>query len=165
MTERRCPTTEQVQAMIVAAVGELETAVVKPSDTANATTALAGATGLIFNALANSLYIIEVFLLWNASATTVGIKVSASATGSPTIQAGHFITDAASGTPDSSTWNANNVVVTTEASPFTSGNVGKVTAILKTSGSASTWILRFAAETTGTITILAGSVLRYRKVA
>ncbi len=144
--------------------GDGEVAVVATQDTGNSTTTLANAVGLTFAALANSVYIIEVFLLWAASATTVGIKVSATASGSPTIQAGHFITDAANGTPDSSSWNTNDVVVTTAASAFTTNNMGMVHAILKTSGSASTWQLRFAAETTGTITVKIGSTLRYRKV-
>ena len=145
--------------------GDGEVSVVATADTANATTTLANATGLTFNALANSTYIIEVFLVWASSATTVGIKVSATASGTPTITVGHFIADAANGTPDSSSYNANDVVVTTSASPFTTNNMGQLAAILKTSASASTWQLRFAAETTGTITIKTGSTIRYRKVA
>lgn len=145
--------------------GESENVVVATSDTANSTTTLANADGLTFNADANSTYIIEVFLLWHSSATSVGIKLSATASGSPTITAGHFITDAANGTPDSSSYNANDVVVTTSASAFTTYSSGKLDAILETSGSASTWQLRFAAETTGTITIKVGSTIRYRKVA
>ncbi len=145
--------------------GDGEVAVVTTQDTPNATVNLANATGMAFNAQANSTYIIEGFVLWNTSATTVGIKLSATASGSPTITSGHFIADAASGTPDSSSYNANDIVVTTSASAFTTNNLGKLNAILKTSGSTSTWQLRFAAETTGTITIKSGSVLRYRKVA
>jgi len=145
--------------------GESEVVVIKSGDTGNSTTILANAVDLTFSASANSTYVIECFLLWDSSATTVGIKVSATASGSPTINAGHFITDAANGTPDSSSWNANDVTVTTGASAFTTYNMGKVNAMLKTSGSASTWQLRFAAETTGTITAKAGSVLRYRKVS
>lgn len=147
--------------------GDSESVVVKTGDTPNSTTNLADAAGLTFNADANSVYIVEVFLLWDTSATTVGLKVSATATGSPTIQSGHFITDAAAGTPDSTSWNTNDggSTVPTSASPYTTYNIGKVNAILKTSGSTSVWQLRFAAETTGTITIKGGSVLRYRKVA
>lgn len=144
--------------------GDGEITVVATQDTANNTTTLANAVGLTFPALANSTYIIEVFLVWASSATSVGIKVSATASGSPTINSGHFITDAANGTPDGSSYNADNVVVTTSASPFTSNCMGQLAAILKTSV-ASTWQLRFAAETTGSISIKAGSTLRYRKVA
>jgi len=145
--------------------GESEIIVVATADTPNATVNLANATGLTFVADANSTYIIEVFLLWAASVATVGIKVSATASGSPTITAGQFITNATNGTPDSSSYNANDVTVTTSASAFTAYNCGILHAVLKTSGSTSTWQLRFAAETTGSITIKAGSVLRYRKVA
>ena len=142
-----------------------EITIVATQDTANATTTLANATGLSFTALANSTYIIEGFILWNSSGTGVGIQLSATATNSPTIMAGQFITNAANGTPDSSSYNANDVKVTTAASPFATYNFGKLDAIIKTAGSDSTWQLRFSAETTGTITIKAGSVIRYRKVA
>jgi len=145
--------------------GDGEVSVVATQDTANATTTLADATGLTFNAMANSIYIIEVFILWDSSATTVGIKVSAFASGTPDVMAGHFIADAANGTPDSSSFNGSDVVVSTSASPFPTACMGKLDAILKTGTSSGTWQLRFAAETTGTITIKAGSVLRYRKVA
>ncbi len=145
--------------------GESENIVVKSGDTANSTTNLADATGLTFTADANSTYIVEVFLLWSSSATSVGLKVSATATNSPTVQAGQFITNNQNGTPDSSTWNANDVSVATSYSPFTTNNIGHVTAIIKTSGSSSVWTLRFAAETTGNITIRDGSTLRYRKVS
>lgn len=144
--------------------GESEQIIVKAGDTPNATVNLASDPNLTFSAEANSTYIIEVWLLWSASAATVGIKVSATATNSPTIQSGQFASDAVNGTPDSSSWNANDVTVTTSASPFTTNNLGKVEAVLKTGASASVWVLRFAAETTGTITTKAGSVLRYRKV-
>lgn len=145
--------------------GESEVVVVMSGDIANATVNLADATGMTFTADANSEYIVEGFILWNTSATTVGIKLSAAATNSPTIMAGHFITDSASGTPDSSSYNANNVVVTTSASAFTTYNSGKLNAIIKTGGSSSVWQLRFAAETTGTITLKQNSVLRYRKLS
>lgn len=145
--------------------GESENIVVATSDTQNATVNLVNAEGLTFSALANSTYIIEVFLLWDSSATSVGIKVSATASGTPTITAGRFASDSANGTPDSSSYNANDVTVTTSASPFTTYSLGMLYAVLKTAASASTWQLRFAAETTGTITIKIGSILRYRKVA
>ena len=144
--------------------GESEVIVVKTGDTANATTNLADAVDLTFTALANSTYIIEGFICWSASAATVGIKLSATAPTSPTLLAGHFITDAVNGTPDSSSFNANDVTVTTSASAFTTGNIASMCCVLKTAGNAGNFQIRFAAETTGTITMKAGSVLRYRKI-
>lgn len=143
---------------------ESETIVLKTSDTDNATTTLADATGLSFSVAANKTYIIEGFIIWNTTATAVGIKISATAPASPAIIAGHFITDAASGAPDSSSFNADNIVVTTSASPFTTGNIGALHCVLVNGSNAGTFQVRFAAETTGTVTIKAGSVLRYRQV-
>jgi len=145
--------------------GDGEVAVVATADTANATTTLANAVGLAFSALANSTYIIDGFIVWSTTATTVGIKLSATGPTTPTIMAGRYSLDAANSTPDSSSFNANDVVVTTAASPFTAGCLAELHCVLKTGANAGTFQVRFAAETTGTITIKAGSVLRYRKVA
>jgi hypothetical protein len=142
--------------------GESEIIVLKTGDTANNTANLADCTGLTFVATANKTYLIEVFLVWSANATTVGIKASLSASAAVTILAGSFITNAAAGTPDSSAFNASNVVTTTSASAFTTGNMGTISAVLVNSSSSNTITVRFAAETTGTITAKAGSVLRYR---
>ena len=144
---------------------ELETVVVATADTPNTTTTLADATGLVCALLANSTYIIEGFIVWSASVATVGIKLSATGPTSPTLLAGHFITDATNGTPDSSSFNANDVTVTTSASAFTVGNVAALHCIVKTGANAGNFQIRFAAETTGTITIKIGSTLRCRKVA
>lgn len=145
--------------------GESENVVVATQDTANATITLANAVGLAFAALANSTYIIEGFIVWTTSVATVGIKLSATGPTTPTLMAGHFITDATNGTPDSSSFNANDVTVTTSASPFLTGNIAALHAVLKTGANAGTFQIRFAAETTGTVTIKIGSTLRYRKVA
>ena len=142
-----------------------ETVVVAVADTPNATTTLANATGLVLALLANSTYMIEGFIVWSASAATVGIKLSATGPTSPTLLAGHFVTDAVNGTPDSSSFNANDVTVTTSASAFTDGNIAALHCIVKTALTAGNFQIRFAAETTGTVTIKVGSTLRCRKVA
>jgi len=143
---------------------ELETVVVATADTPNATTTLSNATGLVCALLADSTYIIEGFIVWSTSVTTVGIKLTATGPTSPTLLAGHFITDSANGTPDSSCFNANDVVLTTSASSFLAGNIAALHCIVKT-GVAGNFQIRFAAETTGTVTIKIGSTLRCRKVA
>lgn len=135
--------------------------IIKSGTTANSTTNLANCDGLTFVAAANKTYLIEVFLIWDTSATTVGIRATLSASAAVTRLAGHFIADAAAGTPDSSSFNASNVVTTTSASAFTTNNMGVIRAVLVNSSSANTIWVRFAAETTGTITVNPGSVLRY----
>lgn len=148
-----------------AAGSESEAVIVATADTANATTTLANATGLAFSALANATYIIEGFIVWDTSVATVGIKLTATGPTNPTLMAGHFITDAVNGTPDSSSFNANDVVATTSASAFLAGNIAALHCILKTGDNAGTFQIRFAAETTGTVTIKIGSTLRYRQVS
>jgi len=125
---------------------------------------LANAVGLVCGLEANSTYIIEGFIVWSSSVTTVGIKLSATGPTSPTLLAGHFETDAANGTPDGSSFNADNVTVTTSASPFTTGNIAALHCVVKTGADSGNFQIRFAAETTGTITIKVGSTLRCRKV-
>jgi len=121
-------------------------------------------SGLSFNALANSDYIIEGWLLWNTSATTVGIKLSGSFSGaSPNAIAGQWIVNVANGTLDGAAFNANDVTVTTTAAPFTTNNHAIFFALLRTGANAGTFNIRFAAETTGTITLKTGSTMRYQK--
>ena len=142
--------------------GDGETTVLKTGDTANSTTTLADATGLSFTALASKTYLIEGYIVWDSSAITVGIKLSATGPSGFTRMAGHFVADAANGTPDSSSFNANDVTVTTSASPFTSSCIAALHCILVNGSTQGNFQIRFAAETTGTITIKAGSCLRYR---
>jgi len=161
LTNKGSNTHVQIDSYIAAG----ETVVVAVADTPNATTTLANATGLVLALLANSTYMIEGFIVWSASAATVGIKLSATGPTSPTLLAGHFVTDAVNGTPDSSSFNANDVTVTTSASAFTAGNIAALHCIVKTALTAGDFQIRFAAETTGTVTIKVGSTLRCRKVA
>jgi len=76
---------------------------------------------------------------------------------------GQWIVNAANGTLDGAAFNADDVTVTTAASPFTGPNTALLQAFLKTGANAGTWVVRFAAETTGTITIKTGSIIRYQK--
>lgn len=144
--------------------GESETVVLKTGDTANSTTTLSDAVGLNFTALANKTYLIEGLIVYDSSAVTVGIKLSATGPTSPTRMAGHFCADAANGTPDSSSFNADNVTVTTGASAFTAGNIAALHCILVNGSNQGSFQVRFAAETTGTVTIKTGSCLRYRQL-
>lgn len=133
------------------------------ADVANTTTNMANATGLSFTASANSDYIIDANILWNTSGTAVGIKLSADFSATGHTIAGQWIVNVANGTLDGAAFNADDVTVTTTAAPFTISNHAKLWAILRTGANSGTFVVRFAAETTGTITIRTGSVLRYEK--
>jgi hypothetical protein len=144
--------------------GESEIVVIKVGDTANSTTSLADATGLSFTALANKTYIIEGWIRYATSATTVGIQLSANGPTSPAFVAGLWDVNAAQGTPDGGAFNAWNVTVAASAAPFTGDNLARLHCLFRNGSTQGTFIIRFAAETTGTITIKDGSVLRYRQV-
>lgn len=144
--------------------GESEIVVVKVGDTANATANLADATGLSFTALANKTYIIEALIRYSTSAITVGIKLSASGPASPAFIAGLWDVNAAQGTPDGGAFNAYNVAVAASAAPFTDNNLARLHCVFRNGNNQGNFVIRFAAETTGTITIKDGSVLRYRQV-
>lgn len=133
------------------------------ADVPNATTAMANATGLSFAAQALSDYIIDANILWDTSSTAVGIKISADFSSTGHTMAGQWIVNVANGTLDGAAFNADDVTVTTTAAPFTTSNHAKLWAILRTGANAGTFVVRFAAETAGIITIKAGSVLRYEK--
>jgi hypothetical protein len=135
----------------------------KTADTANSTTNMADAAELTFSAAANSDYIIDANILWDTSGTAVGIKLSASFSSTGETLAGQWVVNVANGTLDGAAFNADDVTVTTTAAPFTAANHAKLWSILRTGANAGTFVVRFAAETTGTITIKTGSVLRYEK--
>lgn len=147
-----------------AGVGEAEVVVIKSGDIANATTTLADATGLSFTALANKTYIIEGWIRYATSATTVGIQLSASGPPTPAFIAGLWDVNAAQGTPDGGAFNAYDVKIAASAAPFLTDNLARLHCLFKNGANQGTFIIRFCAETTGTITIKGGSVLRYRQV-
>ena len=144
--------------------GESEVVVVKVGDTANATTTLADATGLSFTALANKTYLIEALVRYVTSATTVGIQLSANGPATPGFVAGLWGVNAAQGTPDGGAFNAWNVTIAASAAPFTTDNLARLHCLFRCGTAGGAFIIRFAAETTGTITVKDGSVLRYRQV-
>lgn len=144
--------------------GESENVVIKSGDTANATTSLADAVGLAFTALANKTYIIEGWIRFATSAITVGIQLSANGPGSPAFVAGLWEVNAAQGTPDGGAFNAWNVTTPASAAPFTTDNLARLHCLFRNGNNQAAFIIRFAAETTGTVTVKDGSLLRYRQV-
>lgn len=135
----------------------------KESDTANSTTNLADATGLTFAAAANTDYLVEAWMLVDTSSVGTGVKLSATAPSDATALGGQWLVNSTNGTPDGGAFNANNVTVSTLALAFSTNNLATLWAILRNGPTDGSFVVRFAAETTGTITIKTGSSLRYRK--
>jgi hypothetical protein len=148
--------------------GESEIAVIATQDSSNSTTSFADITGLNFTALAGKTYIIEAWLVFQSNTAGTGIKFALNGPASPAIVAllahvpialslyASCVTLASraydTGTPSVSvdTINANLLC--------------KIDALFKNGSNQGLVTLRFAAETTGTVKVMAGSVLRYRQV-
>ena len=124
-------------------------------------------TGLQFDALANSIYIIEFFLIFQSNSTSYGIGYGITGPASPVSCVGHVDLMLAA-----STRYVNNITGYDAVNGY-SGSVvaintdypGYVWALLKTGNNGGTVYLRQRSESTsGTVKTMAGSTLRYRKV-
>lgn len=144
--------------------GESEVVVVKAGDTANATTTFADATGLSFTALANKTYIIETWVRWAPSALTVGIKLAVNGPATPAFVADVFVAPLTTSGISGGGGNAYNIGAATASALALADNLAKLFILFRNGSTQGTVIVRFAAETTGTVTVKDGSVLRYRQV-
>jgi hypothetical protein len=145
--------------------GESELVVRLGADISNATTNFADVTGLFFPALANKDYIFDAWLLFQSSVTTTGIKLAVNGAASPVavgIQT-HIptaltaITHGLAVAYDSGTASTGVPVINTSY-------LANITGILRNGATAGNLVIRFGAETTGTVKIMTGSILRYRQV-
>lgn len=143
---------------------ESEVVVVKSGDTANSTTTFADATGLSFTALANKTYIIEAWIRWATSATTVGIKFGINGPASPAFIGDLFLAILSTGALSGGGGNAYDVGIATASALGLGDNLARVYCLFRNGSTQGAVTIRFAAETTGTVTVKDGSVLRYRQV-
>lgn len=135
------------------------------ADVANATTSFADVTGLLFPMLANKDYVFDVWLLFQSSVTTTGIKLAVKGPGTPTVlgMQTHIpttlvaITHGLAIAYDSGTASTGVPVINTSY-------LANITGLIRNGVTAGNLIIRFAAETTGTVKIMTGSILRYRQV-
>jgi len=143
---------------------EVEQIVRTTGDITNSTTTFADVTGLTFAVAANTDYIFEAWLIFRSDTQTTGIKFAVNGPASPTavvIQT-HIpitlvsVTQGAAVAYDSGTASASVAVINTSY-------LGHVTGIIRNGANSGTLAIRFAAETTGIVKIMTGSVLRYRQ--
>ena len=148
--------------------GESEIVLITTVDVPNATTNFADITGLTFTMLASKDYIIEAWLIFQSNAAGTGIKFALNGPASPvavvmnanipialTLYAsGNMLASRAydTGTPSISVDIVN------------SNLLCKIDGLVRNGTTQGTLAVRFAAETTGTVKIMTGSVLRYRQV-
>lgn len=155
-------------AQLPAASGDGEVSVLLGVDRANNTTSFADCAGLSFTALAGQTYLVEFDLVYTTNATTTGIQLGVAGNVALGLLAGcivGFTTATAIAGRHFATYNESGKSL---ASSLAGSNYASVRCVFKAGASDTTLILRFAAEasTTGTsVTIKAGSVLRYRRVS
>lgn len=145
--------------------GESEIILKTTGDVTNSTTTFANVTGLTFPMAINTDYVFEVWLIFQSNTATTGIKFAVNGATSPVAVAiqNHIpvslvaMTHGAARAYDSGTASASVDIIN-------SNLLGHVTGIVRNGANTGTFAIRFAAETTGTVKIMTGSVLRYRQV-
>lgn len=144
--------------------GSGDTVIILGADVANSTTTLMDCTGLQFTAETNSKYLIDVLTIHNSSSSSVGIKLSLNGPTSPELIVGLYHGASTVSALDGSAFNSYDGSIATSGSAYTSNNLTVMNAILFTGVNGGTVIIRFACEASGTVTVKAGSILRYRKI-
>ena len=148
--------------------GESEITVILTADRTNNTTSFADITDLSFTALANKTYIIEAWLVFQSNTQTTGIKFALNGPASPTIVVlnAHIpialTLYASSNMLAARAYNTGTPSISVDT--INANLLCKIDALVKNGSTQGTVALRFAAETTGTVKVMMGSVLRYRQV-
>jgi len=148
--------------------GESENVVVLTVDRTNATTSFADITGLTFTPLANKTYIIEAWLIFRSDTAGTGIGFAGNGPASPVayVMNVHI--------PIALTLYASDSMMASRAYDVGTPSVSvdtinlnllaKIDCVLVNGANSTPFTLRFKAEATGTVKVLAGSVCRYRQV-
>lgn len=148
--------------------GESEIVLVTTGDVTNATTSFVNVTGLTFEMLANKTYIIEGWLIFQSNTAGTGIKFALNSSASPVAVAmlAHIPTGlglyASCVTLASRAYNTGTASATVDT--INANLLCKIDGMVRNGANGGTLAVRFAAETTGTVKIMTGSVLRYRQV-
>jgi hypothetical protein len=146
--------------------GESESIVRTTGDVTNSTTTFANITGLTFTIGVNEDFIFEAWVIFQSNTATTGIKFAVNGPASPTAVVIQTripislvsITLGGARAYDSGTASAS-------VDTINSNLLARVVGIIRNGSTAGTFAIRFAAETTGIVKVMTGSVLRYRKVA
>jgi len=138
------------------------------ADVTNSTTTFTDITGLTFEMVVSKDYIFEAWLIFQSNTAGTGIKFASNGPASPVavVMIAHI--------PIALTLYASCVTLASRAydtgtpsisvDTINSNLLCKIDGIVRNGTTAGTFILRFAAETTGIVKIMTGSVLRYRQV-
>ena len=147
--------------------GESEIVLRTTGDITNATTTFANITGLTFTMLANKDYIIEAWLIFQSNTAGTGIKFAVNGPSSPAAVGllAHIpialTLYASCATLASRAYDTGTPSISVDT--INSNLLCKIDGLVRNGTTQGTLAVRFAAETTGTVKIMTGSVLRYRQ--
>jgi hypothetical protein len=145
-----------------------EASVILGSDQTTASTSYADLAGLGFSVLANSTYVIEGWIVWKSSSSAYGIGFGINGPTGQAIAVHTTVIALTTGTGYIQNGSGYNAPNTTSASPPAANTpyLATMHSVLKTGATPGTFQVRWRSENaSGTMTALAGSTLRYRKVA
>jgi len=147
--------------------GESEIILRTTGDITNSTTSFADVTGLTFTTTANKDYVFEAWLIFQSDTVGTGIKFAVNGPTSPVavvmlahvpIALGLYASCVTLASRAYNTGTASASVDTANANLLC-----KIDGLIRTGSNTGTFAVRFAAETTGIVKIMTGSVLRYRQ--
>ncbi len=147
--------------------GESEVIARTTGDVSNSTTSFADVTGLSFAVEPNKDYIFEAWLIFQSNTLTTGIKFAINGPGSPAAVAmiAHIPISlglyASCVTLASRAYNVGTASASVDI--INANLLCKIDGLFRNGANAGTLTIRFAAETTGTVKVMTGSVLRSRQ--
>lgn len=142
-----------------------ETSVRLNADVPNSATSFIDVAGLSFIPEINKDYLIEMYVMYTTSGTTVGINLAVNGPAGFVALVGQLLGCTAVATLTGREFNAYNTSGgTLTAAIAGNNNIAVLQILFRNGANATSFVLRVAAETTGTVTVKIGSVLRYRKL-
>lgn len=128
------------------------------ADVTRAATTYADVTGMNFTVAANRNYELKCSIIYRSAATTTGIGIALNGPASPTLVAGQFTSNSTATALNGRSFNAyNGTGKTTGVTTANADTYGLFNAYFRNGTTAGTLTLRFAGETTTTVTIRAGT--------
>ncbi len=131
------------------------------SDVTRAATSYADVTGLNFAVAANMNYEVKCSIIYRSAATNTGIGIALNGPATPTLVAGQFTSNSTATAFNGRSFNAyNGTGKTGGVQTANADTYGLFSAYFRNGANAGTLTLRFASETTTTVTVRAGSYCR-----
>jgi len=143
--------------------GESENIEKTTGDVSNSTTSFADITGLTFTAAPYTSYVFEAWLIFQSDTATTGIKFSTNGPASPDVivvqtRIPISLTSVTLGSQRA----YNTGTASASVDTINANLLAHVTGILRNGSTQGPFTIRFAAETTGIVKVMTGSILRYR---